>query len=53
MVEKHSNPSINNTQTITIDNSPTMRTKCDWWEKEGSAKVPRNEWLEHSISLAW
>jgi hypothetical protein len=44
MVEKHSNPSINNTQTNTIDNSPSMRAKCDWWEKEGRAKVPMNDW---------
>jgi hypothetical protein len=41
MEEKHLNlPSIN-TQTRTIDNSPTrMSARCDCWEKREGAKVP-------------
>ena len=30
--------------------STTMRTKCDWWEKEGRAKVPMNDW---NIQWVW
>ena len=33
MVEEHCNTTIN-TQTNAINNSPTMRAKCGWWERE-------------------
>ncbi len=34
MMEKHFKQSTINPQTNTIDNSPTMRAMCSWWEKE-------------------
>jgi hypothetical protein len=42
MVEKHFKQSTISPQTNTIDNSPTMRAMCSWWEKEEGAKVPKD-----------
>ena len=49
MVERHFKQSTISPQTNTIDNSPTIRAMCSWWEKEegceGTKGLNMLKWL--------